>query len=504
MKIDKISLKWKIFGYILFLTLAIVVVFCVFQILLLDNVYRGTKLKQTKKLMEDVYRLVDQQDVSLILDKTSSLTIQLNELVKDLESNCYIIKKEQVIKEENSNIPESNFVCLYPFDDLSDFDGKINFADLFNQINVVEKPMFVVTDDLEHEYFHQLISEDDKIVKNNDIIYCQRVELADHKSTYMIILYARITPVQPAIKTLKTQLLYITLIVLALAILFAIIISRLISKPLIDMTNEAKKLASGDYDLDFKGHGFLEISELNDTLNYALRELKKTETLKRELLANVSHDLKTPLTLISGYAEVIRDFPTENQSANVQIIIDEANRLKLLVNDLLELSRINAQSEPLKKSNFNLTKLIIEIVERQQKLVESIHFKINFHYDALISIEGDALKIAQVIYNFLTNAINYSKDQHIVDIVQEINNDDVIVKFIDYGIGIKEEEQPLVWQRYYRLDKTHTRSSQGTGLGLAIVKSILDYHGFKYGVISKENEGSTFWFSTKYQEKHIK
>ena len=289
-------------------------------------------------------------------------------------------------------------------------------------------------------------------------------------------------------------MLYITLIVIIISLLVAIWLSKVISQPIIDINTAAKSLPYGEYESKFNGSGYLEVSELNNTLNYAAVELKKTDTLQRELLANVSHDLRTPLTLISGYAEMMRDFPNDDNSENIQIIIDESKRLKELVNDLLELSRISARTEPLKKSEFNLTTVINNIVTRHQKLTEPQKFNIIFNYDKEVIVEADETKIEQVIYNFISNAINYSGESKDIKVIQEVVNDIAVIKVIDYGIGIKQEELEYVWQRYYRVDKGHQRSIQGSGLGLSIIQGILEYHGFKYGVVSELNKGSTFWF----------
>jgi len=502
LKLNKVSLKWQLFSVIIAFGLSIIIVFCIFQIFLLDKVYRRTKIKQTKELMNELYTIIDQADVAELKNNDSSLSKEITSLVKNLEADVFVIKKEQIPPSNPQDVPNVEYLCIFPSSDMVDFNKKINInlSDTFNQIDKVAKPMFVVSNDEEHEFFHQQISDSEKIIKNNDIIYCERVELSDKSDSYMIILYSRITPVDPAINTLKTQLLYITIIVLAMSVLVAFFISRKISKPLINMNKEALKLGHGNYDLVFNGTGFSEINDLNETLNYAIKELKKTETLKRELIANVSHDLRTPLTLISGYAEMLRDFPEENTKENLQIIIDETSRLKNLVSDLLILSKITAGTENFNMQSFNLTTCIKEIVDRQQKFIEHLNFKIDFKYDEVVYINGDPSKIAQVIYNFLTNAINYSGDSKIVEVWQVVTDSDVTIKFKDYGIGIKKEDLEYVWKRYYRVDKAHTRSTQGTGLGLSIIKEILDYHHFSYGVSSVENEGSVFWFKAKREK----
>lgn len=492
MKLNKMSLKWKLFLYILFFSTIVILIFCVFQILLLDKVYRSTKIKQTKSLMEEIYTTVDGSNVITYANSNSEEVKKITNLLENAEASVYLVK--QVVIDPLLGVVE--YPMIYGD---SDFYNRVLSVEQLNKvyqgIEKVGQPKFVVIKDEVRPEFQQVITDKVDVIENNAIIYCERVKLADNHSDYMIVMYARVTPVQPAIDTLKTQLLYITLIVIALSICIALVMSKVISKPIIELTTSASYLGEGDYEnLVFNAKGYKEISELNDTLNYAVEELKKTETLNRELLANISHDLRTPLTLITGYAEMMRDFPNEDQSANVQIIIDEANRLKNLVSDLLVLSRISARTEPLNKTKFDLTALIETIVIRQQKFLEVEAFKLSYNFNEHVYIVADSSKIEQVIYNFISNAVNYSGESRKVEINQIIKDNVVRIEVRDYGIGIKKEELEYVWQRYYRVDKGHQRSAQGSGLGLSIIKGILDYHEFKYGVTSSENKGSTFWF----------
>lgn len=496
MKLNKLSLKWKLFFYILLFAAVIILIFCVFQILLLDKVYRSTKIRQTEELMDNVAEVVSSAKINDLNQNDSNVVKSIKEFLEDAEAEVYLFRRDEVIND--SLLPEVTFNQVYP--KLESEDNFINNVMSLEQLKFVyktiEKPgsvKSVVFDENNRNEFGQIISDDTQEINESAIIYCQRMEIQGH-TNYMLIIHARVTPVQPAVDTLKTQLLYITLIVIIISLLVAIWLSKVISQPIIDINTAAKSLAYGEYDTKFSGGGYLEVSELNNTLNYAAVELKKTDTLQRELLANVSHDLRTPLTLISGYAEMMRDFPNEDNSQNVQIIIDESNRLKDLVNDLLELSRISARTEPLNKTVFNLTDVIKTIVNRHKLLTGQQDFNIIFNYDKEIMVEADSAKIEQVIYNFISNAINYSGESKEIKVLQEINDGTAVIKVVDYGIGIKQEELEYVWQRYYRVDKGHQRSIQGSGLGLSIIQGILEYHGFKYGVISEVNKGSTFWF----------
>lgn len=313
-----------------------------------------------------------------------------------------------------------------------------------------------------------------------------------------------ISPVSATVYTLRIQLIYISVIMVVIALVMAVVIAVKVSRPIININNSAKKMARGDYNIKYDVGSYKEISELSKTLNYTVSELKKTEDLQHELIANVSHDLRTPLTMITAYSEVMRDIPGENSPENVQVIIDEANRLTNLVNDMLDISKLQAGVDTLNAREYNLTSGIKSVIDRYAKLVEQDGYKVIFKYkEEDIMVRADEFKIYQVLYNLVNNAINYTGPDKTVTIKQIVNGEIVRIEVTDTGDGIAEEELANVWERYYKADKKHKREVMGTGLGLSIVKNILKLHDAKYGVLSKVGEGSTFWFELKIIGKSI-
>lgn len=326
-----------------------------------------------------------------------------------------------------------------------------------------------------------------------ELLYARVVTL-ESGHEYLLLFDGVITPIGTTVRTLKIQLLFVTVIILMVAAFMAQWLSHRIAKPIVGINSSAKKLASGDFDATFSGGDYLEITQLSDTLNFTAHELKEADSLKRELIANTSHDLRTPLTMIIGYAEVMRDLPGENTPENVQVIIDEARRLTTLVNDMLDLSKLQAGTEELEISEFNITGVTEDIVERMRKLTEKDGFTFTFEYENPVYVKADETKITQVIYNFLTNAVNYSDKRRDIKVLQTVSNKIVRLSFVDHGKGIPKEKLPNIWDRYYKIDSTHKRSHVGSGIGLSIVKSILEKHNARYGVISNTESGSTFWF----------
>ena len=321
---------------------------------------------------------------------------------------------------------------------------------------------------------------------------------------YFVIVNASLQPLNSTINILASQLIYVTIIVFALSFIMAYFISKHISKPIVKLNNTAKKMAKGNHNIEFITNS--EIQELNSlaqTLNSANHELEKTDELRRELMANVSHDLKTPLTMIKAYAEMVRDLTYDNKEkreSNLNTIIEETDRLNLLVNDMLELSKMQSNIIDLKYEIFDLNEVIKTVVDRFSYLEETKNYKFVYTGIKNALVKADKLKIEQVIYNLISNATNYVLEDKTIIINLKDNSDTYLVEVIDHGKGIDKKDLNLIWDKYYRVDKKHKRNTIGTGLGLSIVKNIFIMHNLEYGVDSKKNSGTTFYFKIKKEK----
>ena len=316
----------------------------------------------------------------------------------------------------------------------------------------------------------------------------------ENGTKYMLFLDAAIFPVESTVTTLRYQLVYISVGLILLASLLSVILSRYISSPIEKITERSKGLPKGEYKPDWHERSYREIEELSDTLAHAADEISKVERLQKELIANISHDLRTPLTMIIGYGEVMRDIEGENTPENMQVIIDEATRLSVLVNDLLEISRIQGGNIERRDEVFDFSVLIHETAERYRRLKENSGFVFTESVEDGIEIKADKSKLLQVVYNLINNAVNYSGDSREVSLRLYRTGDKMRFEVVDYGVGIPSEDLESVWERYYKVDRQHKRSIMGSGLGLSIVREILALHGARYGVSSKLGAGSTFWF----------
>ncbi len=316
---------------------------------------------------------------------------------------------------------------------------------------------------------------------------------ADGK-TLSFVFYAIISPVNATISTIKIQLYYVTIIMLVLSVALSLIIARMVARPIESLNEKAKLLAKGDYEILFTGRGYKEIHELSDTLNHTAVELAKVDQLRRELMANISHDLRTPLALIYGYAEMMHDFPEEISQEQTRLIMAETQRLSFLVNDILDVSSLENKAMELNLTRFSLTGSINQTVARLAELVSKDGYKFIFEPLEEIFVKADELKINQVFYNLLVNAIHYSPSDQPITIRQSSTASLVRIEVADHGQGIKQELIPYIWDRYYKAGERHKRAIAGTGLGLSIVKKIIELHGGTYGVESQTGIGSTFWF----------
>ena len=408
----------------------------------------------------------------------------LNKVVFKLTKNTHTIDEIETIAYKNN-------ICIeYLTDnDVYVFNGLNNNCILNSKSKSV---INIINNFIEKDNNKEIIKINNPTNNAKSILY--NLKLNDNE---YIILNTNLEDVDSTTSVLRNQLIYITLIVLLLSIIVSTIISKMLNKPIINITKEAKKLATGNRELNIPESKIKEIDDLRDSLIYASHEINKTDELRRDLLANVSHDLKTPLTMIKAYAEMIRDINKDNEekrNENLNIIIDETDRLTILVNDILNLSKLEANKETLDLKEFDLVELINDIIKKYNIIKETENYNFILKMPKKAIVKGDNNKISQVIYNLINNAINYTGDDLTVTIEVIEQKKTYLVNIIDTGTGIKKEELNIIWDKYYKNEKNHKRNKVGTGVGLSIVKNILDKHNFKYGVKSEIGKGTTFYF----------
>lgn len=340
---------------------------------------------------------------------------------------------------------------------------------------------------------------------------------SDNKKGDVIFAISSLQPVNEASTVIKEFYFYFYIVAVVLIIVLSFIYSNMISKPLLKLNETASKMAVLDFSQKCHEQREDEIGNLSNTLNFlsenldeALTSLKGANTklekdiekeralerMRKEFVAAVSHELKTPISLIEGYAEGIKDGIFEGSDKNyyIDVIIDESKRMGNLVYDMLDLSQLESGNFKLVKEEFFIYKLIESIVKRFSALIEEKHidFKMNLIED--IKIYADWRRMEQVLINFITNAIRHTGKQGYIKIAMEKSENNKSLIYIENsGEKIPEEEMDKIWDKFYKIDKSGNRKLGGTGVGLAIVKNILMLHGYECGV-ENVNEGVRFYF----------
>ena len=454
----KNKLSTKIFMYLAIFSLFILVFLFFFQVIFIDTFYEWTKTRTIKNLSKDI--LVTEKDTSLY-DKLDRVSYKENVCIELTNSNG-----ENLYSSNGNNCRLRSKTIKRNFINSNKESKTYNLVNNFTR----EKSIMSATK-----------------LSNNLYIFI---------STSLI-------PLDSTINIIEQQLIVVSIVVLLLSIVVAYFISKRLSLPITKISKAAKLISKGKLKTKFETTSDIkELVDLTNALNDMKDELSKTEELQKDLMANVSHDLKTPLTMIKAYAELILDININDKEKcknNLNIIIEEVNRLNTLVNDILNLTKVESNLEKLEKSEFDLIKLIKRIVKQHNIYVIKDGYNIEFIHDDIkeLVIEADKKKIEQVIYNLLNNALNYTGEDKKVIIKVEEDDKDYTIMVIDSGKGIDKKEIDHIFDRYYRSKKNHKRYVYGTGLGLSIVKNILLLHNYPYGVTSKKNKGTTFYFKIK-------
>lgn len=451
----RVSLGTVIWATFLAFNVIIIGTVLIFQVVLLDKFYKSSTkndLAETAATIANVYT-TNQQNREYIpyLDALH--------LSDDLACEVYISTIEYEKKYDNLTATNTN-----PYI----FNAPTYFDSLGNQNSMV--------------YY-----------EDNYIIFVSK-EFSNNLSCYIIIT----TPIENVgytVNILKRQIIWIAIASILLSFILARFLSLRISEPIKNLSNSVIDLSKGKFNIEFPKSNYYETNQLSESLTYASHELGKAEQLQRDVLANVTHDFKTPLTLIKSYAEMIRDISgddKEKRDAHLQTIIEETDRMNKLINDVLALSKAQADVES-KNIEFSLSGLCNDSVVRFDELASTKKIHFTYSIQDHVHIIGNKEQIAEVLYNYISNAFNYTRTS--IHVTLEVLDKVAIFKVTDDGMGISQEEIPNIFKRYYRSSDSHIRSVNGTGLGLSIVKAILDRHSFTYDVSSEVGVGSTFMFT---------
>lgn len=468
LKLDSKSIKFKTWLYFILFAAFLMIVLWFFQVFFLNSFYGVMKDEQTRSVARDIESSYERKSSEKFLEAVESISTTNDMFI-------YVVSQD------------GKTMYFRPSGDSTVAQYYMDQIDALNKIMLEEK-----TDSV----YRRIKSDDSK-----DVLAFGELLTSDDKESMLVYIFSPLYPVSSTIHILTNQLIYVTFISLAVACLISFYLSIRITRPIRALTRSAEKLANGEYGIVFKGGHYTEINNLADTLTRASIELEKSDMLQKDLIANVSHDLRTPLTMIKSYAEMIRDLSGNNpqkREQHLQVIIDEADRLNMLVGDLLSLSRMQSGKMVLERRDFNITQAARSILNTY-KIMEDEQgyiFKLNCNTNYIVN--GDEEKIKQVISNLLTNAIKFAGDDKTVILSLKRRGKYVLCQVEDHGVGIAPEELNHVWERYYRASSNMVRASEGSGLGLSIVKEILSLHKSNFGVDSTVGNGTTFWFELNF------
>ena len=470
-KFDPKSIKFRLWIYFAGLGLGIMVLIWFLQVFMLNNYYEQMKISEVDRIASTISKAYQNNDANL----TSSIQ-QLS-----VSSDFY------VMMETNGKVllfvPESDSILpVYQYKDqlpkLKQMLASKSASEDSGEGSSVSFKM------------------DTGFEKYSTLAYASYLKNTANDKVYLYI-FSPLYPVSSTVDILRNQLFYVTIITIIAAFILAIYFANRISKPIKRITHTAKDMGSGNYNVKFVGNSYSEINNLAATLNTAAYELGNADIRQKDLIANVSHDLKTPLTMIKSYAEMIRDLSGDNpekRNAHLQVIIDESDRMSTLVSDMSTITAMQMKKIVLDKSEFDLSELSASILATYDIYQEQQGYDFVFTAPRDCIVCADRNRISQVVANLTSNAVKYcGEDKYIALTIRKVGKK-YRLEVSDHGPGIKPEELPHVWDRYYKTSTNYVRETTGTGLGLSIVKEILTLHNAEYGVESKVGKGTTFWF----------
>lgn len=473
MKLNLKGIRFSTWLYFLGFSVAMLTLLGFLLVVLIKPYYRNDRIKTIETISNTIEQVLLQDNVSeKDIDNTARLVVGNNV--------CTIIYNE-------------NGKEIYSSDSLG------QLCMLNKDVTIAEETYIIKN---EPKKFIESIKQTNPFTLNlnSDITDTEMIlygeQFKNNLANYYLVINTTLEPVESYIDFIMNQYLYVAVFVIIVALVMAFFLAKRISSPIVNMKNEANKLAEGNYNVKFKSNSFSEINDLATTLDDATEKLSQINDLRKDLVANVSHDIKTPLTIIQTYAEMIQDISgddPEKRKEHLDVIIKETEYLNKLVTDMSELSKLQSGNIEITRANFDLKQCCEKVILLLKQLIDDKKIELETNLDDCV-IYADEIKMSQVIYNFISNAIKHSDDGS--KIIVNIKDDEESVKLevIDNGEGISEESLPYIWDRYYKVDKNFNRNVNSTGLGLAIAKAILEAHKAKYGVESKLGEGSKFYF----------
>ncbi|NLL72268.1 MAG: HAMP domain-containing histidine kinase, partial [Clostridiales bacterium] len=364
----------------------------------------------------------------------------------------------------------------------------------------VDNPPTINLYDLDSNFLEKTLSENtmlEGLLSEPMLSIIHRVDYNFQLRGY-IVLHSPMSEIENKSNIYLDVINILFLIFFALLLVIFIYIYYITAKPLKSLMKAAKEYSSGNYNYKLNIKGLNEYRNLGAAISYMSREISMLDDYQKKFVANISHDFRSPLTSIKGYAEAILDgtIPTDMQDKYIKIILFETERLTKLTSDLLELNRFESRSALLDIVSFDINLIIKRTAEsfegvcRDKKITLNLIFSSNETY-----VDADISNIQQVLYNLIDNAIKFSHINSQIDVSTEEKGDKIFISVKDYGIGIPKDSIKKIWERFFKTDASRGKDKKGTGLGLSITKEIIQAHNENINVISTEGVGTEFIFT---------
>ena len=364
---------------------------------------------------------------------------------------------------------------------------------------------------LDHEKYQMIALKDDRTQQD----FIDLWGVLDNGNLFL--LRTPVESIRESVSLANRFLAYIGIGAAILASLIIMMVSRKISEPIKELTQISERMNHLDFDAKYEGKSRTEIAllgqninQLSETLETTISELKsannellrdiekknKIEKMRTEFLSNVSHELKTPIALILGYAEGLKEDINEDPESRdfyCDVIMDEAEKMNMMVKKLLTLNQLEFGNDVVTMERFDIVELIRNYLQSASILIQQSEAQITFVQEEQVFVWGDEFKIEEVFMNYFTNALNHLDERKQIRIALANENGIVRVSVFNTGIPIPEDSLPHIWEKFYKVDKARTRAYGGSGVGLSIVKAIMESLHQRYGVCNHK-DGVEFWF----------
>lgn len=454
-----------IFCYLI-LVLAVFIILNSYGMSLLEN---RLKKDQVNLLFKEASLITNAYRGDLFEENSSfdDISSQFNCINSYLNIRVWIVNREGRIISDSSNVnspPDVNINDIDPDFLSKNMHEKVMLGNLFHE------PMLSVINRIDYNF--QL--------RGYIVLHSPMSEIEDKALIYLDIINICFLIFFPLLLVVILYIYYIT------------------AKPLKNLMQAAKEYSLGNYNYKPSIKGLSEYRDLSAALSYMAQEISKLDDYQKKFVANISHDFRSPLTSIKGYAEAIMDgtIPTDMQDKYLNIIVDETERLNKLTSSLLELNRYDTKSALLDIVSFDINMIIKKTAESFEGACKNKKITLNLvFFEQETYVDADVGKIQQVLYNLIDNAIKFSHNNSQIKVSTEERGEKIFVSVKDYGIGIPKDAIKKIWDRFYKTDASRGRDKKGTGLGLSIAKEIIQSHNENINVISTEGVGTEFIFS---------